>query len=113
MWRECSVQSADKETKIQECFFVSHTASELCTLYSELPTRTPTSFPSIIFLFPLDKPGKSGIIPLFQAEAARFSPTRIMFCAGHGTLFQDVYAWTGGFTRPFFMDFIDWEVYRP
>ena len=51
----------------------------------------------------LDKSGFSGIITLFQAEAARFSPTRIMFCAGHGTLFQDVYAWTGGFTRPFLL----------
>jgi hypothetical protein len=88
-------------------------SSVLCTLYSELSARSAAQIPPIILFSPLDKPGKSGIIPLFQAEAARFSPTRIMFCAGHGTLFQDVYAWTGGFTRPFFMDFIDWEVYRP
>ena len=46
---------------------------------------------------------RSPIISLFQAEAARFSPTRILFCAGHGIFSHDQYALAGGFTRQFLL----------
>ncbi len=50
----------------------------------------------------MTKRAPSCIMHLFQAEAARFSPTRITFCAGHGILItRKVCALAGGFSRQF------------